>query len=174
MKKIVLLVGFVLIFCGLSLEAQTPDARGYIVKTGQKAPDFTLRFTDGKQMQLKDLEGQVVLLQFTASWCGVCRKEMPFIEKDIWQVYKDKGLKLFGIDRGEPLETVKKFATDMKITYPLLLDEDVTIFTKYADKNAGVTRNVLIDKKGNIVFLTRLFDENEFTALKKEIARLFL
>lgn len=172
MKNRFIFLIILLIFCELTLMAQTPDARGYIVKTGQKAPDFTLSFTDGKKMQLNDLQGQVVLLQFTASWCGVCRKEMPFIENYIWQVYKDKGLMLFGIDRGEPLDKVTKFAADMKITYPLLLDENVSIFTKYADKNAGVTRNVLIDKKGNIVFLTRLFDEVEFDALKKEIAKL--
>ena len=57
------------------------DSTGYIVKVGESAPDFTITLTDGKQMKLSELRGKVVMLQFTASWCGVCRKEMPFIEK---------------------------------------------------------------------------------------------
>jgi peroxiredoxin len=155
-----------------ALSAQTPDERGYIVKTGQMVPDFTIRLTDGKEIPIKDLRGQVIMLQFTASWCGVCRKEMPFIESDIWLKYKDKGLKLYGIDRGEPVEKVKEFAKTMNITYPLALDEESKVFTLFADKAAGVTRNILIDRDGKMVFMTRLYDEVEFEALKKKIAEL--
>jgi len=97
---------------------------------------------------------------------------MPFIESDIWQKYKDKGLRLYGIDRGEPVEKVKEFAKTMKITYPLTLDEDSGIFTLFADKSAGVTRNILIDRDGRMVFMTRLYDEAEFNALKEKIAEL--
>jgi peroxiredoxin len=168
--KVLLTAGFMLI--GTSLCAQTPDDRGYLVKTGQQVPEFTLKFTDGKSFSINDLKGKVVMLQFTASWCGVCRKEMPFIESDIWQVYKDKGLVLIGIDRGEPVEKVVDFAKIMKITYPLALDEKSEIFTKFADKAAGVTRNILIDRNGKIVFLTRLYDTAEFEALKKKIGEL--
>jgi peroxiredoxin len=154
------------------LSAQTPDERGYIVKTGQTVPNFNLRTPDGKEIPIKDLRGKVVMLQFTASWCSVCRKEMPFIEKDIWQAYKDKGLILFGIDRGEPAEKVQEFAKTMNITYPLAMDEESKIFTLFADKSAGVTRNILIDRNGKMVFMTRLYDEAEFNALKNKIAEL--
>jgi peroxiredoxin len=148
------------------------DSRGYLVKVGDQAPEITLKLTDGKQFTMQDLKGKVVMLQFTASWCSVCRKEMPFIERDIWKVYKDKGLVLIGIDRGETIDKVKAFAKQMKITYPLALDEDSGIFTKYADKAAGVTRNIIIDKTGKIVFLTRLYDTIEFESLKKKIGEL--
>ena len=66
-----------------SLANAQQDDRGYIVKVGEKAPNIELLFPDGTKKQLKDLKGKVIMLQFTASWCGVCRKEMPFIEKDI-------------------------------------------------------------------------------------------
>jgi peroxiredoxin len=112
------------------------------------------------------------MLQFTASWCGVCRKEMPHIEKDIWQAYKDKGLVLFGIDRGETPEVTTAFAEKMKITYPLALDEDESIFQMFALKKAGVTRNILVDRNGKIVYLTRLFNMDEFYGLIKKIDEL--
>ncbi len=146
------------------------DSLGNIVKIGDMAPDFTCTLTDGKEVKLSDLRGKVVMLQFTASWCGVCRKEMPFIEKDIWQKHKSNpNFVLMGIDRDEPLETVLKFAETTGVTYPLALDPGADIFAKYALREAGITRNVLIDKEGKIVMLTRLFKEDEFAGLVAKI-----
>jgi thiol-disulfide isomerase/thioredoxin len=68
---------------------------GYIVKVGDNAPDFTINEADGKTYRLTDLKGKVVMLQFTASWCSVCRKEMPFIEKEIWLEKKAALCQLF-------------------------------------------------------------------------------
>ena len=94
---------------GMAQEAEADDT-GYIVKVGQVASDFTVTLTDGRTVTLSDFRGRVVMLQFTASWCGVCRKEMPFIEKDIWQKHKsDPDFMLMGIDRDEPLNKVIAF-----------------------------------------------------------------
>lgn len=158
--------------CLFSAMAQqvTPDAAGYIIKVGDVAPDFEMELTDGGKVKLSDLRGKVVMLQFTASWCGVCRKEMPFIEKDIWQKHKDNAsFALYGVDRDEPLEKVKAFAKQTKVTYPLGLDPGADIFALYADRKAGITRNVLIDRKGKIVMLTRLYNEEEFASLCSKI-----
>ncbi len=149
------------------------DTRGYLVETGQEAPEFKVQLANGKWVSKSDVKGKVVMLQFTASWCSVCRKEMPFIEDEIWQVYKDRSdFVLIGIDRDEPLETVQKFAKDMQITYPLALDPGADVFGLFADKRAGVTRNVIIGKDGKIAFLTRLFNEEEFGGMKAKIAEL--
>ena len=146
------------------------DSTGYIVRVGEMAPDFTITLTDGKQVTLSSLRGKVVMLQFTASWCGVCRKEMPFIEKDIWLKHKDNaGFALIGIDRDEPLDKVLAFAKSTGVTYPLGLDPGADIFAKYALRDAGITRNVLIDRDGKIVKLTRLYNEEEFSSLVQQI-----
>lgn len=146
------------------------DSTGYIVRVGEIAPDFTITLTDGKQVTLSSLRGKVVMLQFTASWCGVCRKEMPFIEKDIWLKHKNNPeFALIGIDRDEPLEKVLAFAKSTGVTYPLGLDPGATIFGKYALKESGITRNVLIDRDGKIVKLTRLYNEEEFASLVQMI-----
>ena len=103
------------------------------------------------------------MLQFTASWCGVCRKEMPHIESDIWQKHKaNPEFALLGVDYKEDAEKTKTFIEKTKVTYPITLDESGEIFHKYAAKNAGVTRNIIIDRQGKIIFLTRLFNEEEF------------
>jgi peroxiredoxin len=147
-----------------------PDSVGYIVRVGDIAPEMEMELTDGQKVKLSDLRGKVVMLQFTASWCGVCRKEMPFIESDIWQKHKENpNFALYGIDRDEPVETVKAFAEKTGVTYPLALDPGADHFAKYADRKAGITRNVLIDKEGKIVMLTRLYNEEEFATLCKKI-----
>lgn len=148
----------------------TTDDKGYIVQIGQKSPlPATLTLTDGSILQPADLNGKVVVLQFTASWCGVCRQEMPHLEREVWQTYKDKGLLLIGIDRDEPLDKVKAFAEQMKVTYPMALDPGADIFGLFADKKSGVTRNIVIDKQGNIAYLTRLYDEKEFSDMVQVI-----
>lgn len=139
------------------------DERGYIVKVGDIAPDFEMTLSSGEVIQLSSLRGKVVMLQFTASWCGVCRKEMPYIEKDIWNKHKNNpAFALYGIDREEPVEKVKELIEKTGVTYPIGLDPDAGIFTLYAEEKAGITRNVIIDRDGKIVMLTRLFEMEEF------------
>jgi peroxiredoxin len=171
MEKKFLLFLTVIFFAVLSCSnAQKADERGYIVKVGDMAPDFMIREAGGKSYKLSDLRGKVVMLQFTASWCGVCRTEMPFIEKEIWLPNKEKDLVVIGIDRDEPLETVLKFKETIGVTYPLALDPGADIFGLFALKEAGVTRNVIIDRQGKIIFLTRLYDREEFDLMKKAIS----
>ena len=189
MKKLMLLAALVVAFASCQsngkkseeqaveskaaiVEAGThePDSVGYIVKVGDIAPELEMELTDGQKVKLSELRGKVVMLQFTASWCGVCRKEMPFIESDIWQKHKaNPNFALYGVDRDEPVETVKAFAEKTGVTYPLALDPGADHFAKYADRKAGITRNVLIDKTGKIVMLTRLYNEEEFASLCKKI-----
>ncbi|HIU55537.1 MAG TPA: TlpA family protein disulfide reductase [Candidatus Gallibacteroides avistercoris] len=156
-----------------TVDSPVPDDRGYLVKVGDIAPDFTMELTNGEKVTLSSYRGKVVMLQFTASWCGVCRKEMPFIEKDIWQKNKENDqFALWAIDRDEPLQTVVDFAKETGITYLIGLDPNADIFAKYADRKAGITRNVIIDKDGKIVMLTRLYDEAEFALMVKKIEEL--
>jgi len=167
MKKLSILLALIL---SLSAFSQSKDDRAYLVKVGEQAPNFSMKLTNGKTVKLSELKGKVVMLQFTASWCSVCRKEMPFIERDIWQKHKSNpNFMLMAIDRDEPRETVLKFAKAIPITYPIGLDPHADIFALYAAREAGITRNVIIDKTGKIVFLTRLYDVEEFNKMTKVI-----
>ncbi len=138
----------------------------YLVKVGDLAPDFTLNYTDGNEFTLSQLRGKVVMLQFTASWCGICRNEMPHIESDIWQRHKDNAdFVLVGVDREESKEVVEAYTKKLGTTYPMLLDDKGDVFASYAVRKSGITRNVLIDRDGRIVMLTRRYVEPEFKQL---------
>ncbi len=146
------------------------DAYDYIVFDGDPAPDFTTTIYEGGEVTLSDLRGKVVMLQFTASWCGVCRREMPFIEKDIWQRHKDNpDFVLMAIDLQETDDKIQLLKDVTGITYPVARDTEAKIFDSYNLHGAGVTRNVLIDRDGTIVMRTRLYQEEEFAALVAKI-----
>lgn len=164
----------ILLFLSMVTFAQAKGNRGYHVKVGDKVPNIVLHLTNGTTTSLQQLRGKVVVLQFTASWCSVCRREMPHLESEIWQAFKDKNFVLIGVDYDEPLGKVKAFKREMKVTYPFALDPGAKIFTQFAYKGAGVTRNVIINPTGKIVFLTRLYNTHEFNAMKEKLASMLL
>lgn len=162
MKKLLLLL---FLFSVQISVAQNEKSRGYKVKVGDKAPLFSFNLLNGTTITNKVLKNKVVVLQFTASWCGVCKREMPHLEKRVWQKYKDNDFILIGIDLKEDKETVVNFVKETGITYPVGIDTDGSIFKKFTTPRAGVTRNIVLNRKGEIIFLTRLFNEKEFNEM---------
>ena len=156
----------------LAREWGTKGVRVNAIRPGFFPTDWNLKnFID-------DNKGKVIMLQFTASWCSVCIKEMPYIEEEIWQVHKEnEDFVLLALAKDtERFPQRDKEITQMiektKITYPVISDKNSKIFNLFAEKKAGVTRNIIIDKEGNIAFLTRLFEKNEFNEMKKKIKNL--
>ena len=168
MKKIFI---FLFLFPLINISQEN---RGYIVNIGDKSPEFSLN----KKKFLEQNKGKVIMLQFTASWCSVCIREMPYIENEIWLKHKEnedfvlialaKDTEQYPQGKKEISQMIEK--TD--VTYPVYRDENSKIFNLFAENKAGVTRNVIIDKKGNIAFLTRLFERNEFNEMKNKINKL--
>ena len=110
------IITLIAVLIGMNVCAQ--DDYAYIVKVGDQAPDFETTTPDGQKVKLSDLKGKVVMLQFTASWCSVCRKEMPHIESEIWNKHKDNpDFALFGVDLDEPADKVAAFAEQIPVSY---------------------------------------------------------
>ena len=164
MRKTILLLLTLLPF---QTFAQNMDERGYLVSVGEKAPSFAMQLLSGENVTNEMLLGKVVVLQFTASWCSVCRKEMPHLESEVWQQFKDDDFLLIGIDLKEDEVTTRAFIKAIGTTYPIALDLDGSLFALFAGSKQGVTRNIVIDKTGKIVFLTRLFEIEEFQEMLK-------
>lgn len=148
-------------------QADSQDPRGFVVRVGDAVPAFSLTDLKGATYSRESLLGTPYVLQFTASWCSVCRAEMPHLETEVWQAFKDRdgGFVLLGVDLDEPADKVSAFAEQMGVTYPMCPDDAGDVFCSIAAQKSGVTRNVVVDRNGNIAMLTRLFDEDEFRAM---------
>ena len=124
-------------------------ARSSALEVGEKAPDFSLRDTNGKQVSLSDFSGKVVILDFFASWCPPCRQEIPdFIALE--KAYSDKGFSMVGVALVSA-QDAKDFAGKYGINYPVLID-DGKVSDAYGPIRSIPTTFVL-DKSGKIAKL---------------------
>jgi thiol-disulfide isomerase/thioredoxin len=154
MKKSVLIftVAVIAFAGGLSVRGLLP---ALLARTSQEnqslLPEFSLPDLSGKQRNIKEWQGKVLVINFWATWCPPCLKEMPEFEA-IHAEYAKKGLQVIGIalDDAEP---VKEFITGKKITYPILMGEDQG--TKIAHDLGNIVNTVpftvIINKKGLVV-----------------------
>lgn len=156
----ILAVVAVLVFASLACSA------GGLGK-GSEAPDFTLTSSAGREIRLSAFRGRPVLLNFFTTWCGPCRSEMPGME-NMFQKYVSQGLVLIAVDQGDSLADVKKYATDMQLGFPLLLDEDTQVGDLYGVNS--YPRTYFIDTEGVIQRVTAgSMEESEIEAGIKDL-----
>lgn len=120
------------------------------VRVGDLAPDFTLTALDGSEYRLSDLRGQIVLLNFWATWCGPCLIEMPLLEEQYKQ-YKDDGLIVLAVNDGESRDRVREFAEENLLDIPLLLDPGSVVQRRYQIR--GYPSSVFVDRDGLVEFV---------------------
>ena len=113
----------------------------------EAAPDFAVETFEGETLRLSDLRGQVVVLNFWASWCPPCRWEMPFFET-ISQEYRERDVVFLGIAMSDTMKDAGEFAAAAGVTYPLALDATNQIARDY--EVLGLPTTFLIDKEGAI------------------------
>jgi peroxiredoxin len=135
----------------------------------EPAPDFTLKAKSGENMRLKELSGDVVLVNFWASWCGPCRKEMPLLQK-LQDKYKDMGFTVLGVNVEEQNDAAKNFIDEVGVSFPILLDEANDV-SKLYDVNAMPT-TVIIDRQGNKRYVHYGFQSGDEAIYKKVVKAL--
>jgi peroxiredoxin len=114
------------------------------------APAFALAAKDGGQVSLADLKGQVVMVNFWASWCGPCRQEMPHLEA-LYQRYSSLGFTLLGVNVDKDSGDAQAFLDETSVSFPILLDPESSVSELY-DVIAMPT-TVLVDRTGNMRFI---------------------
>jgi peroxiredoxin len=126
------------------------------------APDFNLPARAGAAMSLSGLKGQVVLINFWASWCGPCRKEMPVLDQ-LYQRYKGLGFTLLAVNVEEDSNAAEHWLKDTPVTFPVLFDRKNQVSKLY--DVIAMPSTVLVDRQGRVRYLHSGYNpgtENEY------------
>ena len=166
MKKATSLLTIILLIFTINLMAQDENT---FVKEGQKAPDFTIGLVEnGQTKSLSDLEGKVVWINFFATWCPPCRKELPHLQEAVYEEFKNRDdFEVLVIGREHTWEEVNKFKKDNNYTLPFYPDPDRKIFSKYAKQT--IPRNFVIDKDGNIAVASTGYNKEDFEKIISKV-----
>jgi len=135
------------------------------------APEFQLRARDGAEISLTDLKGQVVMINFWATWCGPCRQEMPHLEA-LYQRYGSLGFTLLGVNVEDDPRGAEAWLKETPVSFPILFDSDNRV-TKLYDVVA-MPSTVLVDRSGNVRYLHHGYKpgyENEYQNQIRELIR---
>lgn len=140
-----------------------------LVKVGDPAPDFSIALFDGSHLTLSELRGKVVLLNFWATWCPLCRQELTRVQKDLIDRFAGRDFLFLPVSRGEKRSDVAAFREKTGYTFPMGLDSTRTIYDRYATN--FIPRNYLIDRDGRIITATIGYSPEEFDELIAAIER---
>jgi peroxiredoxin len=135
------------------------------------APDFDLAARDGGQVSLADLKGQVVMVNFWASWCGPCRQEMPHLEA-LYQRYSSLGFTLLGVNVDKDAGDAQEFLDETSVSFPILFDPESAVSELY--DVIAMPSTVLVDREGNMRFIHHGYKpgyENDYQAQIRALIR---
>jgi len=154
------------LLCVLALSAAGLAPRAHsaadTLRTGAPAPTFALNSSLGKPVNLTDLKGQIVLMNFWASWCGPCRKEMPILEQ-LSKQYKSRGVTLVGVNVEPDSAAAATWLKATPVSFPILFDVDSKVSKLYQVE--GMPNTVILDRKGTVRYIHRGYQpgaENEY------------
>jgi peroxiredoxin len=133
------------------------------------APDFTLKSNAGNNLRLQEQRGQVVLVNFWASWCGPCKLEMPHLNR-LHDKYRASGVLLLGVNIDEDPRTAQAATAKLGVKFPVLLDSDRAVSRLYDMGSMPAT--VLIDRDGRVRFLHRGYREGMEDDYERQIREL--
>ena len=137
----------------------TPATISGTYDLGDDIADFTLATTTGDTVNLSDDRGRTVLIFFTTTWCPYCSAEAPFLEHEIWQRYRSRGLQVLGIQVKEHMQLAASFAEHHGWTFPVLVDADGSVSERFAPDKEGlppevaiINAHLIVDTDGTVVY----------------------
>ncbi len=114
------------------------------------APDFTLKSRSGENLKLSEFRGEVVMINFWASWCGPCRQEMPLLD-ELYQRYHPMGFTILGVNVDQDREAALRLLKEIPVNFPILFDEDNKVSERY--ELMAMPSTVMVDRDGNMRFV---------------------
>jgi peroxiredoxin len=140
-------------------------------QANDSAPDFALKSTQGSNIRLSEHRGEVILLNFWASWCGPCRQEMPYLNA-LQERYSKLGFNVVGVNVDKDSALANKLLKDIPVSFPVLLDYTGTVSASY--NVSAMPTTVIIDRDGNMRYLHKGYKpgyENDYEQQIKELIR---
>lgn len=134
-----------------------------------KAANFTLKSMGGKNLKLSEYRGQVVMLNFWASWCAPCRQEMPLLE-DLYKKYKPLGFTLLGVNVEQDSSKASTLLRNIKVSFPILFDNENKVSKQY--NVSAMPTTVIIDRDGNLRYLHQGYKPGYELEYQKQIKAL--
>ncbi len=155
----------------LAMLLALPATSFALPKKGQPAPPFKVVTTSGQKLSLADYKGSVLVIEFFATWCGGCKDSIPHLT-NLQKQFGKQGLQILGLDvgQGDSLEQVKDFVAKKKISYPVAIAEEDTVYNDY-----GILRIptlFIINKKGVLVEKLDGFNDDTRKILEAAVRRL--
>ncbi len=138
-----------------------------LTKVGEQVPLFEVTTLDGQGVKVTDLRGKVVLLNFFATWCGPCLREMPHLEKEIWQRFRNQQFTMIGVGIKHSNSELAAFRKKKELTFPMAEDPEGEVFDSFA--KGGIPRSYVIDAEGKIVFQSLGYIEGEFREMVRAV-----
>jgi thiol-disulfide isomerase/thioredoxin len=135
------------------------------------APNFTLKSLGGKNLKLSEMTGNVVLINFWASWCGPCREEMPLLNA-LHKKYAPLGFTVLGVNVEEDMDGAMSFLEYVPVDFPILLDNTNKVSKQY--KVVAMPTTVVVDRDGNMRYLHEGYkpgDEKKYRQMIKKLVR---
>tara|TARA_B110000467_G_C18310144_1_gene477530 strand:- start:237 stop:707 length:471 start_codon:yes stop_codon:yes gene_type:complete len=136
---------------------------------GQTAPDFTLKNMQGKNLNLTEQRGSIILVNFWASWCGPCRKEMPVLQS-LQDKYQDLGVEVWGINVEQENQAGKDFLADLDLSFSIFFDQTNMLSATYQVEAMPTT--VIIDRSGVVRYIFRGYKDGYEKKYAKAIKKL--
>lgn len=150
---------------------EDPEAdviKSTLIKVGQQVPEFTYITLNNDTLNVTELKGKVVFMNFFATSCPICIKELPFVESDIWAKYKDnENFELIVFGREHNADEMVAFKEKTGYTFNIVPDPGRKIYSLFAEKY--IPRNVVLDREGKIIYQAAGFNDDEFAKLKQVI-----
>ena len=134
-------------------------------------PEFTLPARDGGKLSLSELKGQVVMINFWATWCGPCRQEMPLLQQ-IQAKYEPLGFTLVGINVEPDSTEAEAWLTKVPVSFPILFDRQNTVAESFGV--VGMPSTVFIDRSGNVRYVHRGYkpgDEARYADMVRSLVK---
>jgi peroxiredoxin len=117
---------------------------------GQVAPDFALKSSTGENLRLSEYRGDVVMINFWATWCGPCRQEMPLLD-ELYTRYERVGFSLLGVNIDDDSRRAMQMIEELGVSFPVLFDTRKEVSELYEVEAMPVT--VLVDREGNVRYV---------------------